>query len=431
MLIQFSVGNYRSFRDVSTFSFVASKLRSPDKALDTDNVVRVRDDLGVLRTAAIYGANASGKSNFVRALHFMKVFVANSSKESQAGESIPIEPFRLSPETRLKPSRFEIVFIANKTQYRYGFELTGNEVVSEWLHYVPEERETMLFQRHGSEVNTNRSGFKESDGLVTKTRSNALFLSVCAQFNGPVSTMLLEWFRKLRVLMGPLYVDRLRDYTARGISKGTKREQLVALLQGFDLGISDLHVDITQYSAASIPKEMPDELRSFLLKNASDHSVISTEHVVMDSSGNAVGKEIFDLENNESDGTQKLFALGLPLLEALESGYVMVVDELDARLHPLLTLGLVQLFQRSQPNRRAAQLLFTTHDVTLLSNRVFRRDQVWFAEKHGTGSTELYSLAEFKVRKDARFDVDYMHGRYGGIPMLNRLQSIDFESNEK
>ena len=192
MLIEFSVGNYRSFKEKVTFSMVATNLVAKDKNLDENNVFAVNEDLTLLKSAAIYGANASGKSNLAKALVFMKKFMIDSSRETQSVDKIKVEPFRLSTETEKEPSFFELVFRVDNVQYRYGFEANQERVVSEWLFYVPQTRETKLFERKLSTITISNKKYT-AEGLQDKTRNNSLFLSVSAQFNVKIAEKILEW----------------------------------------------------------------------------------------------------------------------------------------------------------------------------------------------------------------------------------------------
>lgn len=201
MLIEFSIGNYRSFKEPVTFSMVAANLVAKEKKLDENNLFAVDKELKLLKSAAIYGANASGKSNLIKALNFMKWLMVNSSKNTQSTEEIETEPFRLSTETETKPSYFELVFIMNGQKYRYGFEATRKRVTSEWLFYVPKSRETMLFERELDTIKTSKK--YNADGIQQKTRNNALFLSVSAQFNVELAEQILYWVTdKLNIISG-------------------------------------------------------------------------------------------------------------------------------------------------------------------------------------------------------------------------------------
>ena len=199
MILEFSVGNFRSFKERVTLSLLAAKLKAKDHRLDQENTFEATDGTLLLRSAAIYGANAGGKSNLVRAIGFMRRFILTSSKETQAGERIGVEPFLLAPQLAECPSHFEMVFFVDGTRYRYGFDVDSDRVVAEWLYHVPQKRESMLFLRTVEGI--QQSGvFKEGKGIPEKTRKNALFLSVVAQFNGETAQAVLGWFRRLAII---------------------------------------------------------------------------------------------------------------------------------------------------------------------------------------------------------------------------------------
>jgi AAA15 family ATPase/GTPase len=437
MLIEFSVANYRSFKEKITFSMVATHVTAKNKEIDANNVFEAGMGLRLLKTAAIYGANASGKSNFAKALRFMREFVLNSSRESQAADVIPTEPFQLSIQTEKQPSFFEIVFILKGTRFRYGFEVTAQRIVSEWLFRTPTRREAKLFERHFNEIELGTS-FKEGRELEPRTRENALFLSVVAQFNGEVARSILKWFRSLDVRLG---IDDIADRisTLFLLDEKEHHNEIVQFIKQLDLGIQDIHVERRAFSLPSMPKaseissaipvDVFNEFAEVFTKLAqsigtSERPEAQTVHRVFDDQGQPINTRIFDFDRHESEGTKKLFGLAGSLVPALTHGRVIVVDELDARLHPLITCTIIELFNSPVTNPHNAQLVFTTHDTNLLSNTVFRRDQIWFVEKDRFGASHLYSLVEFKVRNDASFEKDYIQGRYGAIPFIGDLNQV-------
>lgn len=426
MLIEFTVGNFRSFRDPQTLSLVAAPIKSKDPELDKNTVIKVADNPDLLTSAAMYGANASGKSNLVQALDFMKRFVMHSPKETKATGGIQVEPFRLHAVTVGQPSHFEIVFIEGGKRYRYGFEVTKERVTAEWLFFVPSTREARLFEREGDDISVG-SYFKEGRDLEQHTRPNALFLSVVAQFNGKQAQKLVTWFRRLGIISGVEDMSMM-PFTLMQLVEGEHSEAIKQLVRRLDLGIGDLQVEKTVRSKPQLPDEMPDEIRQAFLTimNASDAERLSihTIHTQYDHAGNPVRQELFELDEHESEGTQKLFSMSGPLLDTLQKGRVLVVDELDARLHPLMTREIISLFNNKATNPNGAQLIFNTQDTNLLDNRLFRRDQIWFVEKDQQGASHLYSLAEFKVRNDKDYERGYIQGRYGAVPYLSHIQTI-------
>lgn len=422
MLIEFSVGNYRSFKEQVTFSMVAANLVSKDKSLDENNVFVVDNDLTLLKSAAVYGANASGKSNLAKALGFMIWFMINSSKETQSTEKIRVERFKLSAATDTKPTFFEIVFLMEQKKYRYGFEATRDEVVSEWLFYVPKLREAKLFERKFNNFSVSKR--YKADGIQQKTRRNALFLSVSAQFNVEIAESILSWLSsKVKVVSG-LDDSGYRGYTIGCLMENENKDEILQLLKKLDLGFGDVKVEESEITADLFPSEFPDEIKSLILKSAGGKAAsVQTTHRKFDETGNSTSTELFNLDE-ESEGTQKVFALAGPLVNTLKDGKALIIDEFDARIHPLISRAIVELFNSNETNPNNAQLILMTHDTNLLSNKLFRRDQIWFTEKDRYGATDLYSLAEYKERNDATFESNYIKGKYGAIPYIGNLNSL-------
>jgi uncharacterized protein len=438
MLIEFSIGNYRSFKEIVTFSMVAANLVAKDKKLDENNISKVDTDLSLLKSAAIYGANASGKSNLARAMSFMKWFMINSSKETQSTEKIDVEPFRLSTETMSKPSYFEIVFLLSGKKYRYGFEVTRDKIISEWFFYVPKIRETKVFERKLNDISFSK--FYNANGIQQKTRHNALFLSVSAQFNVDIAEKILNWMTSQVKIISGLNDGGYQGYTSSCLMKSkVKRDAIFKLIKKLDLGIGEIDVKEvgSRETLLEKAKDLPDEFKEFFTKvldfipdNGDESKIASirTLHQKFDDNGFSIGTELFDLDSHESEGTRKIFALSGLLVDSLQEGKTLVIDEFDARLHPLISCAIVGLFNSNETNPNNSQLIFMTHDTNLLTNKLFRRDQIWFAEKNRFGVTDLYSLAEYKVRNDASFETDYIKGRYGAIPYIGNLNSL-IESN--
>ena len=418
MLIEFSVENFKSFRDRTTFSMIAANIKSAEERLDEENTTLASDDLRLLTSAAIYGKNASGKSNLGAALRFMKHFVLYSSARAQSGDPILIPPFRLNKQTQTQSSSFEMVFLVEGIQYRYGFEADEEHVVSEWLYYVPSRREYALFERDGQEISI-KSGFKEGKGLEEKTRDNALFLSVVAQFNGTLTDKIVRWFRQLQVTSG-LQDDDFRSYTARCLREGKYKNEIIEFVKKLDLDVDDLFVP-----HVPTPKDLPDTLTEEQKKHFIDEwqDEIWSSHLVYDEQGVAVDDEFFSIDQEESQGTRKLIAMAGPLHDALKRGCVLFIDEMDARLHTYMTAAIVKLFNSRRTNPHGAQLIFVTHDTNLLDNTLLRRDQIWFAEKDKQGATRLVSLSEYRERNNVNFEQRYLGGRYGGVPSLGELDA--------
>jgi uncharacterized protein len=419
MLIEFSVGNYRSFKEKVTFSMVAANLVSQDKNIDINNVFAVDKELSLVKSAAIYGANASGKSNLAKALQFMKWFMVNSSKETQSTEAIGVEKFRLSTETDDQPSFFEIVFLLDGQQHRYGFTADREKVRSEWLYYVPKTRETRLFDRQEDKFDIAK--VYKADGIASKTRKNALFLSVSAQFNVEKSETILNWINYRFNLISGLDDEMLLKGSVKNIFREDIYGEVNQLLSKFNLDIIGIRLKPEEQTVVNedpLVRFFDIFLGSKLIES------IETTHQKFDKNKQPISLEIFNLLSDESEGTQKIFLLIGLLVSTLKYGKVLIIDEFDARLHPLMSRSIVELFNSNETNPHNAQLIFMTHDTNLLSNKIFRRDQIWFTEKDRYGATDLYSLAEYKVRNDASFESDYIKGKYGAIPYIQVAESF-------
>lgn len=434
MLIEFSVGNYCSFKEQVTLSMEAADIASQPPSLDEHNVFAPRDDLKLLTSAAIYGANASGKSKLMQALRFMRDFVIGSSRQTQVGEPIGVEPFLLSTETEGQPSEFEIVFLLDNIQYRYGFAATTEQVVSEWLYQLGSVREATLFVRDQERIKVNQRAFREGRGLEERTRPNALFLSVVAQFNGPIAGSVLNWFGNLGVNLGISDVgDMLEAF--HHFEHSPYRPDIEELIKRMDVGISGLQFERGPAQPPPFLSSRDAGLIQVMLDSFTKRGLpleeisIKTFRPRYDAGGAHTGEVVFDLEHQESAGTKRIFALAYPLIRSLKEGLVLVIDEIDARIHPNLVIELIRLFNDPATNPRHAQLIFTTHNTNLLSAKLFRRDQIWFIEKSRQGASDLYSLVEYRidgkiVRNDASFEKDYIAGRYGAIPFIGDLGAL-------
>lgn len=426
MLVQITIGNYKTFRDEVKLTLFASNYDKTTR--EAENVFELpKFGLRLLKSAVMYGANASGKTKFIDAAHFMKKFVLESSKDTQAGSPIKVEPFRLSTEYEKKPVLFEVVFIHNDEMFRYGFELTPKAVHSEWLFQRANTKEVEIFFREGQNFSVHNK-LKKGKFLVKEkmVRDNALLVSVAAQFGDELATSVINWFQGFRQLSG-LQEDAYLGYTmARALEN---KERFLSLLEAADIGISD--ISTTKLDTDQLPKHMPEELKDFIKKKIEEENAVffghlNTFHPIFDKKNQIVGQAGFRLDKEESSGTQKYFALLGPILNALDDGAVLFVDEIDAKLHPNLTEKLVELFNNTETNPRNAQLVFNTHNSNLLSRNLFRRDQIWFVEKNRQGAATLFPLSSFKTdegaRKSDNFEVKYLQGKYGGVPILG-----DFE----
>jgi AAA15 family ATPase/GTPase len=421
MIVQFSVKNYKIFEREAKISFVASKYYM-EKA-DQNVVDFPKFGLKLLKSAVIYGANASGKTKLFESMDFFKKFILASAKETQIKEPIPVDPFRLSDETIENPSVFEMIFIHKNEMYRYGFEVTAEKVKSEWLFYRPHKREMELFTRTEQHFEIHKTLFNVQDLVDRKRiRHNALMLSTAAAWNEDTATTVVSWFKEHLNIISGLREQQYMSYSISQLRHEKTKNEMLKLIQNADLGIEDLKARIIEM--IDLKKEISEELIHLLkikgTEGAEWASDVVTTHRKFNKNKVFTGLTHFSMDADESSGTKKYFALSGPILETLKNGEILIMDELDAKLHPNLTHKLIELFHSKNHNSLNAQLLFNTHNTNLLDFELFRRDQIWFTEKDRYGSATLYSLSDIKgVRKSDPLEKNYMEGRYGAIPFLN------------
>ena len=399
MIIQFSFGNVLSFKEPACLSMVATSLKEPK--VENNPVTAVGDTgIGLLSSAAVFGANASGKSNIIKAFRFFKDFTVNSFGNAKAGRSAGIENFRLNSESIAEPSSFELIFLCNENRYRYGFEVFNSSVSMEWLYCKSirkRSKEIELFFRDADGTRVHGS-YDRMQEIVRKqyVRSDTLCLSLAAWLNDPTATKIMRWMSDTAILScsdeKSMWDDAMSHFDDNEI-----RQRIISFSKSADLGIESI-------------KKM-------------DNHLVST-HIQYDTDGKTAKEIIFPFSENESEGTIKYFGLAYPIIHALDTGGRLIIDELDSKLHPLLVSGIVGLFSSAGTNPHHAQLIFTTHDTALLGAKLFRRDQVWFTEKDIYSASSLYSLSEYKVRSGAAFERDYLSGRYGATPILGDLTEV-------
>jgi len=431
MLIQFLVKNFRSFQGQQVLSMVAST----DKVLLEENTIHTPalSKQRLLRSAVVYGPNASGKSNLIAAFAFVQQFV-QSSAERQAGTAIPLQPFLLDETSANSPSEFEIAFVHQDIRYQYGFSVDRQRVHGEWLIAYPKGSPQKWFERSPLPDLSDSEWFfgsqlrGEKEKLVSLTRPDVLFLSVAAKFNHKQLSSVYNWFVEyLRVItVDEKGYGACLPFTAKQTRENDDfRARIKGLLQFADLGIADVSVQETDGLPEDRPENVQKVISSMFDKDGLKWRTIYVQmhHSTQDRTGTGVP---FPMES-ESKGTQKLFCLGGPWLDTLQKGYTLVIDELDSSMHPHLVRALVSMFQRPDVNIQGAQLIFDTHDITLLDTTLFRRDQVWLTEKDNGGASHLYSLLEFSPRKDESLARGYMHGRYGAIPVFGELDFLKGE----
>ncbi|MFA6074896.1 MAG: ATP-binding protein [Negativicutes bacterium] len=430
MLIQFTVSNFLSFKDEQTFSMVADTNKKDTEL--TDNIFGSVDErISLLRSAVMYGANASGKSNFIKALAFFFSFILASTNSTEQ-QTIAVRPYRLEPHYDNKPTKVEAVFEVGNFIYRYGYEVTQRAVLKEWLYVIEANKqrkhEKLIFERSLSELTAKVTGWKK---LMPLTRENSLLLTVAAQFNLLTAKQIIN--RLAASVMVVSGVDELfahtTDYLFSQQEKGQNADiiaDVCKFLKSADISIDGFKVINRELKKADFADTIPTVFANFLDSLAGDSvsfKQVITMHKQFDSDGNVAGVANFDMAAEESGGTNKLFALSVPLLMTLQRGGLLIIDELESNLHPVIVRYLLSLFNSRIYNKNNAQIVFTTHNDSILSNSIFRRDQIWFSEKGEKGATEIFSLVEFRenkaiVRKDASYNKDYLSGRYGAIPIV-------------
>lgn len=430
MLLEFSLGNYLSFRTKTTLSLSATSITE-----HADTNIFSTERLDLLKGAVIYGANASGKSNFIKGMSTMRRLVLQSFEQSST-DKLDIVPFLLNTDTEQSPSFFETVFIIDNIRYRYGFEVDDKRIHAEWLFEALKNTEKPLFIREENGIEVMK-GFPEGKDLEERTRENALFLAVVDQFNGKIAKRIMQWFDNVITISG-LSHERYKGVTFGMLENKQTGSTLLNFYRKLDLGFDDLSISKQAFDPKELPNDMPEGLFKQLVTDLEGafKMDIKTIHKKYNAEGKPVGNVEFDMRSQESSGTNKLFNISGPIFDVLNDGGVLVVDELDASLHPLLTLAITKLFNSKEFNQNNAQLIFATHDTNLLCYGNYRRDQIYFVEKDTYGSSDIYSLVEYKeegktIRKDRSFEKDYIEGRYGAIPFIGNLLNVVTEWQEK
>jgi energy-coupling factor transporter ATP-binding protein EcfA2 len=430
MLLSFRIANFRSIRNEQVFSFVRDSYAGPPAATSAD--AKRPWDARVGTVAGLYGANASGKSNVLKGLTFMRGAVLNSFQNWSSGAPIPVDPFRLGAVSGREPSLFEVTFVINRVRYQYGFRITVSEVVGEWLYAYPTSRRQIWFERDISADEPYYFG-KSFPGrnrvIADLTRPNSLFLSAAAANNHKQVDIVNHWFRAHLRMASPEDRSARIDYTANMSSSENRWKQVTELIQFADLGICKARVREEQVDEAQRAR-LRGLLRALGPADANlddkqlDKAVEQASRVVeFGHSTDGSPEPIYLPFESESLGTQTWFALVGPVIRAINNADTLLVDELDASLHPHLTSEILKIFREPSKNPKQGQIIFTTHDTTLLGTllgeRELFRDQVWFTEKQPDGATSVYPLTDFAPRKYENLERGYLQGRYGAVPFLD------------
>ena len=425
MLLNFAVTNYRSIKERQVFSLMAV-----EGIPHEDSLIHSEVGIPILPVALLFGANASGKSNILRAFGTMKHVVLNSVRLNPDDTLEEYEPFLLDEESRNNSTELEAEFIIKgewgiEHHYRYGLAFSETLISEEWLYRYDGDSETKLFSRDRDKVQVNETAFPEGKGKEDTLNSNRLFLSLIAQLNGTQSKEIISWFDGGKFVTA----SQIEEYRIVTSSLLNYKKNLIVLddivefidmaltfLSNIDMGITELSI---KEESVALPKELPEEIKKVLYQDGETSLNIYSTHNRYSKKGEIIGKEVFSTEHNESEGTQKITELLGLIFLILWGGKLLVIDELDAKLHPLLTRAIIQLFTNPKTNPHGAQLVFTTHDTNQLHLDYVRRDEIWFTEKSPVEATELYSHIEFKDF-DPSMDIteQYVNGRYGAIPRI-------------
>lgn len=421
MLIEFKITNFSSIHETQTLSMVAGS----GIELEEENVCKADFDkeLRLVRAAAIYGPNAAGKSNLIRALETMRRIVLESAKEIQRGEYLDIDPFLFDTKATYQPSRFEIIFSKDNVRYEYGFEADKDRIYNEWLFSFPNERTQQWFVRQYDKANDLydykfsthfKGGKKQHDLWKNSTKSNTLFFSNAVLLSNDQLNPIFDWFQKdLKIIKN---LDQVSIEKSIEMIKNPKtKAKMMRLMASADPSIKDI---VVADPLKKVVKDNVDEIKH-QFEPKEEIKLALLEHLFFKDQ-----RVKFVHDNNvspafkkESDGTRRMFGIAGYWVDLLERGGVLVIDEMDNSLHPILVKSLVTLVNGPN-NKNGAQLIFSTHDTTLLDSELFRRDQIWFVEKDQKNASKLYSLLDFSPRKHETYGKYYLQGRYGALPYI-------------
>ena len=409
MILQFSCSNHKSIKNKVTFSTIAGSDNTFEETLKPFSNVRV------MRSAVIYGANGSGKSNFISALEFMRNLVSESIKH-QPGQGIFQAPHKLNSNN--VPSEYDIQFVKNDIRYAYGFSIVKNAVQNEYLYYFPKGRQVKIFEREAMEIKPGdkyKNAFDVSFGVL---KENRLFLSCAANYTNIKEIEEAFLFFQDDIVVYNPQANNWIEYSIQLMQQNNEiKNVFVETLQALGTGVKDIRVKLekTRLTAKDLPQEMPEALK--MLMTSQEANMIEAKLIYDEFET--------DLMVEESTGIKRLFEVICPIIDIINNGKILVCDEIETSLHESIVYQIVKLFNQARKDQ-FAQLIFSTHDTSLLDSSLFRRDQIWFTQLDSHRATDLYSLAEIKnVRKTENLEKGYISGKYGAIPVLNRNFSFD------
>lgn len=424
MLVQFSFNNFKCFRGETTLSMVAAD------GHHRRGVVTSYSDYEVLNTAVVYGANASGKTKLFQAFRFMTDMVYELANENKYDWKKQYVPFILSEDMEEDSSSFEVIFILNGVQFRYGFEIDKEKVLAEWLYRKKKEEVCVLYKDdveftcHGTYIS---SGIANSLKKAKMVRDDTLLLAALAVWNDKFARRIVGWFSRCNVLSAS--TSRFSSFSLKQLNSPMK-EQILKFMQSADFNIDDMFIRETD------TEKIPEEIKS-LIKNDNGEKTklidgVIVRHKTFDKNGLSHGKASLWLERDESYGTYRMFALSAPIIDTLQEGKILFVDEIDNGLHSDLLSAIVSLFSSPEINKHGAQLIINTHNRDLIKDSFggFQVDQIWITEKNRFGEATLKSLMNYRVEPGRSVEEMFWEGRFGGIPYLNHFMDNVLKEKE-
>ncbi|OCH57631.1 hypothetical protein A6D98_18975 [Aliivibrio fischeri] len=436
MLVDFSAQNYASLNKQQELSMVASTSTKEECGLNNIHDINKFGIKELLKSAAIFGANGSGKTNVINAIHVLKKIVLGSLESVSENPLTGVIPFLLKDNYFDIPTEFEVSFLAEGNLYRYGLSIENGEISEEWLYWTKQSRETLLFHRIKQTINYNQRSFseaklftkKEDDiFLIEKTKPSVPFISVLSQFDGERSTVVTNWFQRVNIISG-LREGGFKKFTVELFDQNEEFKswalEILSSLQIDNINVVEFEKEFPLRNSGKVInndelRDVFSKLEGYLEKNKIKDKRI--EVVKRNSNG-----ETFSIPLSiESEGTQKLIYLLGPLYDVIKNNEILIIDEFDNKFHTLLCKFIISLYNKK--NFGDSQLILTCHDTNLLTKELFRRDQIWFVEKNEEHESELYSLVEYTehyARKGDSYSRDYLQGKYGAIPLFTSISEL-------
>ncbi len=421
MLLRFRVSNHLSLRDVQELSLMATSLKDDERGLITSSAISQGH---LLPAVVIYGANASGKSNLIDSISFMRKMVLDSQAQGKPDGGVQRKAFKLDHVSSGNPTICDMDFVVEDVRYHYGFETTDRGFESEWLYSYPQKRKRMLFERTRTSYDFGRDLKGNNKNIARLTRANSLFLSAAAQNDHSHLLKIYRFFEDIQIIRdnaipGFVASRNLLDENENGLD-----QRVIDYLRTIDTGIVDFRRKEIERSKES--EKLERDIANVFAKHFGEPTIqfepdANRDQIELGHLGSNNETYYFELDR-ESAGTRRLLILLSCMFSALDSGGLLYIDELDASLHTNAVETLLKIFGSSDVNSKGAQLIATTHDTRLMNTSLLRRDQKWFTEKDQTGATQLYSLSDFRTRKDDNFERCYLEGRYGATPSDNPIQ---------